>query len=70
MPYITGKSSHRNWTDPHYLQINLNKDANWYTVTEYWIKLQSRPKGAPARSSQIKCDSNGKLDMNRFFLYQ
>lgn len=67
MPYITGKSSHRNWTDPHYLQINLNKDANWYTVTEYLIKLQSRPKGAPAKSSQIKCDSDGKLDMNRFF---
>lgn len=30
-------------------------------------KTQSRPKGAPAKSSQIKCDSDGKLEYDRFF---
>ena len=67
MPYITGKNSHTSWSDPHVLQINLNKDANWYTVTEYWLKVKSRPYGASIGSSQKKCDSNGSLDIKKFF---
>ena len=67
MPYITGENSHMSWSASHVLQINLNTDANWYTVTEYWLKLKSRPYGSSIGNSQMRCDSNGRLDIKRFF---
>ena len=46
--------SHRNWTDPHYLQINLNKDANSYTVSRILDKTSGQDREGATEQEAVR----------------